>query len=320
MIDIEKLKLEGLATQKFDNSTIIFDDGEPSDDKMYILAVGHAEVYKNYRKTGEVLITTFAPGDFFGEMSLFIDKDRSATIVAKGDVEAFVIDKDGIVDFLATQPEATFAFIQCLCNRLDDTTRNTAASHVRYEQDLTVLIHENSKMETIVNTDALTGVYNRRYFRDVCKILIDSATRTGRFCCIAMFDLDYFKKVNDTYGHDAGDKVLISFAQMVSNMIRSDDMFARYGGEEFIMLITSDSKKSAMGLVNRIRQEVAKDPVMFNDIPISISTSIGVAAALTGEGMDQAISLADQALYQAKADGRNRAVFFEDDDLADDGL
>ena len=313
MINIEALMNGEARTEKFEKGNIIFRDGEPSDNKMYILIEGAAGVYKNYNMPGEICVATLAKGDFFGEMSLFLNKERTATIVAKDDMVLFVIDSTDVFEFLKTQQDIVFSLLQTLCLRLDSTNTNAADNRVSYEQDLTTLIDENSKMETIMKIDPLTGVYNRRHFREVAKLLIDTATRTDRFSFIVMFDLDFFKKINDTYGHDAGDHVLITFAQLVSNIVRSDDIFARYGGEEFILLISCASPDDAMMLVERIRQSICKKPVEFKDSKISVSASIGVAAVSSGSDLDVAISFADLALYRAKHNGRNRTVFYEEE-------
>ena len=313
MVDIEKLATSDMKQEMFEKGTIIFNDGDPSDYKMYVLLDGHVGVYKNHGMTGEICIATLSKGDFFGEMSLFLNKARTATIVVAEDVTLLVLDRINIFEFLKNQQDTAFSLIQTLCWRLDSTNASAADNRASYEQDLTALVLENSKMETIVNTDSLTGAYNRRYFREVSRLLIDTATRIGKHSYIVMFDLDFFKKINDTYGHDAGDYVLITFAKMVNEIIRSDDIFARYGGEEFIMLVSCTGKEDAMMLVERIRQSVCHAPFEFGDSKIAVSTSVGGAVVSAGSDLDMAISFADIALYKAKHEGRNRTVFYEEE-------
>ena len=178
-------------------------------------------------------------------------------------------------------------------------------------------IRLSKKLKEIANHDALTGVYNRRFFSELAHMQISRSIRTGIDCFAVMFDLDHFKAVNDTYGHLAGDKVLKEVAQRVKNAIRPYDIFGRYGGEEFVILITDvkpNNKTNTLNTVERIRSEVCKEPVDFEGTQISVSASFGIAFAAPKNDLTEALKCADEALYQAKEGGRNRVVFFEDDD------
>jgi diguanylate cyclase (GGDEF)-like protein len=131
---------------------------------------------------------------------------------------------------------------------------------------------------------------------------------------VVIFDLDHFKAVNDTYGHQAGDEVLRETARRVKNTIRPYDIFARYGGEEFIILITDMEgidRTNVINAVERIRTEICNTPVKFENTEISVSSSFGIAYAAPKTDMNTATKRADEALYQAKNQGRNRVVFYE---------
>lgn len=297
MIDIKKLSQDEGKLERFQREQIIFSDGDRSNNKMYIIVDGCVDVFKNYNQPGEICIGALAPGSFFGEMSLFLEKGRTATIVAREDATLYVLDRAGIYEFLRMQPEFTFLFLQTLCKRLDNVNVNVAD-----------LSQDKSALETTVNIDALTQVYNRRYFMNNAGAKITAALKKKRFSYIAMFDLDFFKKVNDTYGHQAGDSVLVSFAALVDGSIRSDDVFARYGGEEFILLISCATPDDAVALLERIRIKTANTPVEFEEFQIPVTTSIGIAECKSSEDIESTIALADQALYKAKADGRNRTL------------
>ena len=176
-------------------------------------------------------------------------------------------------------------------------------------------IRLGKKLKEIANHDALTGIYNRRFFLELAEIQIARSNRTGIDCFAIMFDLDHFKAVNDTYGHLAGDKVLKEIARRVKTAIRPYDIFARYGGEEFVILMTDvkpNNKTNTMNTTERIRAEVCKTPVAFEGTEIPVSASFGVAYAAPKNDLTTAVKCADEALYRAKKEGRNRVVFFDD--------
>ena len=163
-------------------------------------------------------------------------------------------------------------------------------------------------------TDPLTGIFNRRHFFQLAQVELQRSHRYRHPLSVIIFDLDHFKQVNDTYGHAVGDQVLRAFAHLVSQGIRSVDIFARYGGEEFILLLPETGLEAGLAVAERLRQGVAAAPLplLTQNLPITISGGVcslegaGLQAAPPPELLDQLISQADQALYQAKAGGRNR--------------
>jgi len=170
----------------------------------------------------------------------------------------------------------------------------------------------SKKLKEMANSDALTDILNRRCFMELGLMQIERSLRTGDECFIIIFDLDYFKSVNDNYGHLAGDKVLREISQRVKKAIRPYDLFGRYGGEEFIMLVPDVDKTGVLNMAERIRLDVCKTPVEFEGKKISISASFGIAYAAPMNDMRTAIQYADEALYRAKKEGRNRVVFYGD--------
>ena len=189
------------------------------------------------------------------------------------------------------------------------------------------LIRLSRKLRNIASHDALTGILNRRYFFEVGLPHIERSSRLKKECYLGMFDLDHFKLVNDTYGHQAGDKVLKDIAQRVKKSIRTYDVLARYGGEEFVLLMFDTEKQNAINAVDRIRQTICKTPVEYEGKQIDISASFGMAYVVSKTGnevtakypdkatylevLEKAIKHADEALYQAKETGRNKVVFYE---------
>ena len=168
-----------------------------------------------------------------------------------------------------------------------------------------------NKLETLSITDPLTGVYNRRYFMDSTVVQMDMAARQNTGSFVILFDLDYFKLVNDKYGHQSGDITLKEIAVRVASILRPYDIFARYGGEEFILFVAGIDKESAMQLAERIRQDIAENEISIKDSSITVTASFGIATAAPDHKLEDAIALADKALYRAKEEGRNRIVFNE---------
>jgi diguanylate cyclase (GGDEF)-like protein len=163
--------------------------------------------------------------------------------------------------------------------------------------------------EKLSQVDALTGLINRRHFMETAAIELERIERFKSCSSILMLDIDFFKKVNDTYGHLAGDKVLQVIAEIMKSTLRPYDILSRYGGEEFILLASDTSEKNARNLAERIRSAVAKAPVIFEKTEISVTISVGVTIIEKASVLSAAIDCADQALYEAKNNGRNQVVF-----------
>jgi two-component system, cell cycle response regulator len=159
-------------------------------------------------------------------------------------------------------------------------------------------------------TDALTGLYNRRYMETHVGTLVDQAHARGKPLSVLILDIDYFKSINDTHGHDAGDAVLQDFAVRIRKSIRGIDLACRYGGEEFVVVMPETDMAVATMVAERLRRRIASEPfpIQKGARMIEVTISIGIAALGPGDDAAAVIKRADQALYRAKRDGRNRVV------------
>ncbi|MCE2992594.1 MAG: PleD family two-component system response regulator [Alphaproteobacteria bacterium] len=159
-------------------------------------------------------------------------------------------------------------------------------------------------------TDSMTGLFNRRYFETHIRNMIEGSNFGHDNLALIMIDIDYFKKVNDTYGHQSGDAVLVQCAQILRNNLRLTDMSARYGGEEFIIVLPATCLEVGMNVAERIRQSVTESkfaiPVEPNAIDVTISA--GVSSIKQGDNLESLVARADKNLYQAKEAGRNQVV------------
>ncbi|MEA3442929.1 MAG: diguanylate cyclase [Chloroflexota bacterium] len=166
---------------------------------------------------------------------------------------------------------------------------------------------DQEKLERLANFDALTGIYNRRAILRRLDEQISYAKRYGEDFSLLMLDIDYFKKVNDQYGHLTGDNVLEKFATLVQQNIRDTDTIGRYGGEEFIITLPHTSLSSALDIAERIRRTIEAAKMKdFEGKVFSITVSQGLSSYKAGEGKLSLIARADDALYRAKENGRNR--------------
>ncbi len=170
---------------------------------------------------------------------------------------------------------------------------------------------ENAKLfeekEYQARIDFTTGIYNRRGLLELGKRELDRAHRYDRPLAALMIDIDYFKKVNDTYGHPIGDLVLKELAGILEENIRTIDVLGRYGGEEFVILLPETSPESALEIAERLRGAVTKHTFTPEALKIKITISIGLAFSIGGEnGLDDLIKRADDAMYESKVSGRNR--------------
>jgi diguanylate cyclase (GGDEF)-like protein len=171
---------------------------------------------------------------------------------------------------------------------------------------------ESSYHEAIYRTtiiDGLTEVYNKRYFLEFLDRELARCVRYHRPLSLVMFDLDHFKRINDTHGHLAGDYVLREMCRRLRGRIRKEELLARYGGEEFIAVLPEAGHEGALDFGEQIRKLVASEPFVFEDEVIPLTISVGVAT-IVGESIDgiKFIKMADENLYTAKHKGRNRVV------------
>ncbi len=184
----------------------------------------------------------------------------------------------------------------------------TQVRRKRYTERLRTNVQRSVAMAL---TDPLTGLHNRLYTETHLRTLVEQAGNAGRALCVLLLDIDYFKSINDTYGHDAGDDVLREFARRVRCSTRGVDLACRYGGEEFVVVMPETEIPIAIRVGERIRQAVGQEYFTVGEDrrPIDVTVSIGVAALESQDDTpDSLLKRADQALYAAKRDGRNRVT------------
>ncbi|WP_187181990.1 sensor domain-containing diguanylate cyclase [Rhizobium sp. WL3] len=194
------------------------------------------------------------------------------------------------------------ATIDTLQREVADQKKEVEQKILRYGADLHAL-------QLLADTDGLTGLLNRRAFLPFAEDAWNYHKRYDRPFSILMFDIDHFKRINDTYGHAAGDDVIRKMGEIISAGIRATDKVARFGGEEFVVLLRETDETSASMMANRLREQIARTVVIAGEHRISFTTSVGCAlGSSAARDLEDVIHLADTALYAAKSGGRNRVV------------
>ncbi|MFA4915874.1 MAG: diguanylate cyclase [Syntrophales bacterium] len=186
-------------------------------------------------------------------------------------------------------------------------------THLRMKELYEDLQEKNRQLQELADRDGLTNLFNHRVFHEFLNREISRAKRYGGIISCIILDLDYFKKINDTYGHQVGDVVLKETAEILQKGIRDSDLAARYGGEEFAIVLIQTEAQGAFLVSERLRLQIAAHPIQAVESPFYVNASFGVASFPSekiNEGRDL-VEAADQALYQAKAAGRNRVVLFK---------
>jgi diguanylate cyclase (GGDEF)-like protein len=207
------------------------------------------------------------------------------------------------------QALGTVCVIDRVPRSFDEDDRETLTDLAAIVMDELELRLANRELAVLAQTDPLTGCLNRRTFFSLSEREMGRRRRTGCDIAVLVLDIDHFKKVNDTYGHSAGDRALAQFADQIGQTIRVQDVFARLGGEEFGLILPDASQSQAIETGERLRRMVEQTPIHTDSGPVRITVSLGAATVKPGEiSVEPALRRADEALYRAKHCGRNRVI------------
>lgn len=271
-----------------------------------------------------------------GEQALEIVRDRPPDLIL---LDVMLPDIDGYEISRRIKGDESLPFIPIILVTARDSTQDKVAgldagaddyltkpinfpelearvrSMLRIKRLQDELEEKNRELERLSISDGLTGLFNHRHIHGLLHEEFERAQRTGDKISVAMFDLDRFKSVNDTYGHPAGDRVLQELAEILRESAREIDRIGRYGGEEFMVILPETDIEDAAVFVERVRREVARRPFDVDlDEPLRMTISVGVAT-YPHEAIDSPetlVKIADNALYAAKSGGRNRVVRFDE--------
>ncbi len=191
---------------------------------------------------------------------------------------------------------------------------NSAGKIMRYlgiQEDISLRKELTKKLEKQASTDSLTGLVNRRTFYELINIEIKRCERNSNLFSLLMLDIDYFKKINDTFGHNWGDEVLVHLSDLMRQFLRETDICARFGGEEFVMVLTETGLEDGIVLAERLRKKIESVTITTEKGDLHYTLSIGLVQWRQGEAIDDTLKAADALLYKAKNGGRNRIAYGE---------
>lgn len=217
----------------------------------------------------------------------------------------FLTSRTGMADVVAALHAGAHDYLRKPFEAPELVARVAAAAQVKKLQD--ELRRRNAELDRLTRVDGLTGLFNRRHLDEELARQYSVAYRNATPIAVLLLDIDHFKKVNDTYGHPAGDAVLQEFGRRLGSQVRAGDVAGRWGGEEFLVVLPGADLPAALAVAERIRLATSQLPVLVDGTPIPVTVSVGCALGPL-DSPDEQVARADAALYEAKVGGRNRSL------------
>jgi diguanylate cyclase (GGDEF)-like protein len=284
---------------------IVIRENDPGD-IFYIIRSGQTVVIKGGLENPAILGFR-STGEAIGEMALLENLPRSATIIALDVVTLWCFSREAFYQFMRENPLFSINLMNMLSGRIRKSDEERMRGYAR-EKEQVVALETLSRQAT---HDPLTGLFNRRYLDQILYGEIAHARQSDSLLGILMADVDYFKRINDQYGHKAGDLMLRTVGDLMKSCVRSADIVCRYGGEEFVIVMPGASEATVSRCAEEIRSRFEKLSVEFEEQKIQATISLGGAIyPLHGSNVDEVFVNADRAMYDAKHGGRNRVVIY----------
>ncbi|MBN2401446.1 MAG: GGDEF domain-containing protein [Spirochaetes bacterium] len=292
-----------LKSIRIKRNEMLFTEGDEGN-KFFIVKSGSVASSIKCQDGSQREIAVFKPQDFFGEMSIFENAPRSATCYAKEESVLYEFQKSNFFSLLKAHPDFTIRIMYKMLKIITQRLRSTG----NFLSDMVRWGNEASKRAV---TDELTGLYNRRYLDSMLETYFQISRAGNKPMTLIMVDLDYFREINNLYGHETGDKAIIEVANTFRKHLREQDSMARYGGDEFTVILRDTDQKDALYLAEKIRIDM-KEITLLKQLEGSVSTmslSMGMASfPRNAQNLTELRHKADQALYKAKENGRDRIV------------
>ncbi|MBN1697584.1 MAG: GGDEF domain-containing protein [Spirochaetales bacterium] len=300
--DVEiKILAKNLKLVPVKSGAVFCREGEEGHE-LYILKTGKITGTIGLPDGKQKEIVVFNPGDFFGEMSIFENAPRSATCYAKEKGSLFKLHKHKFFKIIESNPAIAIKVMYKMLNITTQRLRKTGSL-------VSDMVRWGDEASRRAITDELTGAYNRRFLDNSLDDYVEAARTSGKRLCLIMADLDYFRQINEAYGHQMGDKAILEAVAVFKHHLRQRDILARYGGDEFTVILPDTTMEEAGEIAEKIRRDVEKlDFLQSMNGPVkSFSASQGIACYPDTAGDEKALKKkADEALYAAKEAGRNR--------------
>ncbi|MCC6533525.1 MAG: GGDEF domain-containing protein [Burkholderiales bacterium] len=266
---------------------------------IYLLLSGRLAIYLD--ADANIPVAHVEPGECVGEISIIDEEAASASVIALEPSRLLVTNAAQLWELMAEEPALALNLMHILAERI---RRNNVAVLESFKQQ--------AHLRRLSDVDPVTGLHNRRWLSEVFVRRIDRCARGDFAVCLAMLDIDRFKGVNDTFGHQVGDRVLAQVGRLLLKQFRPTDLVARYGGEEFAVLLPETRLQEAVAALERFRLACEQTQTsVAQRTTVKVTVSAGIAQWRAGWSLDDLIQCADRALYRAKASGRNCVVIDE---------
>ena len=279
----------------------LFEQGDEGN-ALYIVKEGKVISTIKLPDGNEQKVAEFESGDFFGDMSVIEQAPRSATCKAIEDSTLYEINEKEFFELMDINPGIAIKIMHRMLNTITSRLRNA-------NEFVVDMVQWGEDARTRAITDPLTGVFNRRYLDDSIDNFFKSAKKNNNPLSVVMIDLDYFRLINDNYGHDVGDEAIIEIVKVLKDNVREKDIIARYGGDEFTILLPETSFNDGRHVAQAICKKVANLTMLKKfDGPVkNLSLSMGMASyPKNAKSLKTLRGKADKALYNAKENGRNQ--------------
>jgi len=279
----------------------LFREGDEGNE-LFVVRSGRVAISIALPDGAQRTLREFSAGEFFGEMSIFENEPRSATCKACEESTLYALHERDFFKLIEMSPTTAIKIMYRMSSITTGRLKNTS-------EFLTDLVRWGEKARKRAITDKLTGVFNRHFLEKSIQNLFASAKKRKKSLSLVMVDLDNFRKINEYYGHETGDRIILAVVEVFKKHLRKRDIIARYGGDEFTVVLPQTGLKEAEELAWKICREVRKLTIL-REIggPIDmITTSQGIASyPENAKNIKDLRERADQALYRAKENGRNR--------------
>lgn len=296
---------------KIGNSpALIFEEDIQKEMQDFITERFHADKAFVKQKTEDIAKLVTLMGKYLNDAITNNTSGSENVSGIKAQIQAIDISKSNPKDLSDLQSRLVNA-VEDIENEMSQVNKNLAKDQnnvCSLEDRIKKLEAELETAQKESATDHLTGLLTRRSYEKEIKKIESNYERNTIEYAVVFFDIDYFKKINDTYGHDAGDTILKTFAQILLKQTRELDVVCRYGGEEFVAIVHYKLKRELLGYLKRMKTIVAENKFVYKDQRIHISFSAGVALRSSYNNYDDAVKKADELLYDAKNGGRNQIV------------
>lgn len=289
-----------MEEEHFPEGQALFNEGDKGE-IMYIVLTGAVSILVNTPDGKKIEIAEITAGNFLGEMSIFDSSARSATCVPKCDTTVLSLKSDDFYKFLKDKPEAGISIMHSMLKTITKRLQDTGA----FLSDM-VTWGEQARVRAI--TDDFTGLYNRRFLDEAIEERLIESKSASQPLSLVMIDLDHFGTLNNLYGQETGDKILLKVIEIYREIFRKEDILARYGGDEFIFLLPNTEGEKSLGLCMELNRKLRQIDLLksYDGELKKITASIGISCFPDHtDSTDGLKELADMALYEAKKAGRD---------------